>query len=186
MPTVSQIPEFVNRYAVECAYKICDAPIEYAKGIAYKNDRIVKESKFIPGTNKGVTYDSINGPKDIFVHNHPNQPLEPDSPLNFTDIRMAICAGTKKIFASTNEGFTAVDFTTANQSPKSIYRWAYDADNETDELMKELDSKSLKSDFDFEIISNNLAQFHDFLITKLNAFANFSGAIFENVKWKDC
>lgn len=186
MPTVSQIPEFVNRYAIDCAYKICDAPKEYAKGIAYKDNKIVRESKFISGTSKGVTYDYISGPKDIFVHNHPNQPLEPDSPLNFTDIRMAICAGTKKIFASTNNGFTAIDLTTAEQSPKSLYSWAYDADVETDELIKELDAKSLKSDFDFEIVSNNLAQLNTFLRTKLTAFANFSGAIFENVKWKDC
>ena len=55
MPSVSKIPQKINRYAIKEAYKIRNLDLEYAKGLDYTLDKITAESKL----QKGLT-ESIN------------------------------------------------------------------------------------------------------------------------------
>lgn len=185
MPKVSKISDFVNKYATEWAYEISYKPIEYGKGINYRGDKIIRESELMPGRINGIDY-PLACPKDIFVHNHVGSgPFY--SPLNFKDIDMALKIGVKKIFASTIEDFSAMDFTTVPKSlsKNSLRIWVDSANKETDDLMKKLNFDKMNELEDiFEIMRNN-PKLNSYLIEKLKDFAKFSGAIFENIKWID-
>lgn len=175
MPTISQIPEFVNRYAIDCAYQIRAASIEYGKGLDYSGNKIVRESELVQGKLSSLYYDFNNGPKDIFVHNHPK-----GASLNFTDIALAMQKKVKKIYASTKEGFTAMDFTTMDKSIDIGYLnlWAIAAKGDSQKYL----DKSMK---EIREANSIFVPFKDFLSRKLEQFVKISGATFEKVKWED-
>lgn len=175
MPTVSQIPEFINRYALQCAREICEKPIEYGKGINFTGDKIVQESElFTSGkVSRLDDYEFSNKPKDIFVHNHPQGGL-----LNFQDILTAWDKKVKKIFASTKDGVSSMDFTTVDGSIEKGYirSWIISAHGDSLKLLYVL--LKCKTETKSECLRN-------FLGRKLERFAQISGATFENAKWAD-
>lgn len=182
MIRISKIPENINRYAIECARKICNEPVENGKGIDFNLDKIFSESDLFKGEKDHLFYDFGDNPKDIFVHNHPR-----NVPLSFNDINTAVEKGIKKIFASTKDSFTSMDFTTINESisKNDIGLWIIDADKKSLNVVKESNSKINGSNFDLGITLFNILKFREYLNGKLQEFAKFSGAIFENVKWSD-
>lgn len=186
MLRISRIPENVNKYAIGWAKRICQEPVENIKGMDFTNwntsyDRIVNESQLIQGFSSHVNYDFRYNPHDVLVHNHPG-----GTPLSFYDISTAVFAGIKKIFASTKEGYTAVDLSVIQDSSektrKSLELWTLDAISDQNMFVKELDKG-----FIHEIVCKNskTKMISEYLTEKLNVFCKLSGAIFENVKWTD-
>lgn len=192
MTGISKIPQNINQYAIQWAKKICNEPIEKGKGMDFVcNDtfchEVLQESDLIEGTQHHVNYDFRYDPHDIFVHNHPL-----GTPLSIDDINAAAQAKVKKIFASTKEGYTSLDLTTIEESPEvsrnTMGLWAMDANQEADILVSQLNQEmATKKDplEQFFAVLNSQKRLNDFLTEKLSQFANFTGAIFENVKWDD-
>lgn len=186
MPGISKIPENVNKYAIEWAKRICQEPVENAKGMDFSNwntlyDRVVNESQLIQGFKHFVKYDFRYKPHDIFVHNHPG-----GTPLSIDDIDTAIFTNIKKIFASTKEGYTAVDLSAIKDSSektrKSLELWTINALSDQNVFVENLNRGLIR-----ETISKNskTKMISEYLTEKLNDFCKWSGAIFENVKWTD-
>lgn len=186
MPGISRIPENINQYAIQWAKKICHEPIENGKGLDFHRGRIIQESRVCIGSSNSLNnYDFRYEPKDIFVHNHPY-----GSPLSLYDVSTAAFLKMKKIFASAKHGYTAMDFTTAYDhiTSEDMDNWAIKANKECMDFIRDLDrTVDLEQDSGKRIMVaelNNI-KIADYLRTKLQQFAEYSGATFENVKWTD-
>lgn len=171
MPSLSKIPQSVNKYAIECAYKIRNKKVEFAKGIDFNIDKITAESKFIKGKKTAVKYNFATKPKDVFIHNHPSAIVGADE-LSFNDIGAAIKSDVKKIFASTPEGYTSLDLTTVKKNiPKErMLQWILGIKVAWE--IKQLLPRSVEEK---KIMHYN----------NIKKFAKFSGATFSDVKWSD-
>lgn len=171
MADISKIPSAVNGYAQICARKISYQPIEYVMGFDYSaNGKITKQSLPVRGITENTTcamdFDSI--PAKIIVHN------DEEHILSIHDILIALSRETDKIFSSDKKhGYTAMDFTTINKGRKELKLWIYKAQSE---FVNEDISQKLKMKKDL----------NNYFEKKLKEFAEFSGAIFENVKWENC
>lgn len=186
MTSVSKIPENINKYAIQWARNICTEPIENGKGIDFFSKKIIKESELYKGTIDSLyNYDFRYEPKDIFIHNHPH-----GTPLSINDISAAAYCRIKKIFASTQNGYTAVDLTTIDKSitSKDIEIWATNSIGKCTNFIKELDclvDLAKNSEDKISIASTNNMKICNYLRNKLQEFAKFTGAIFEDIKWQD-
>lgn len=176
---VSKIPENINKYAIEWAHKISDKPIECAKGIDFGAGKVLAESGIVRGSENQVDYNFSRLPKDIYIHNHPA-----NTPLNPLDIDVAIRRNVKKIIASTSDGFCSIDFTTINKhiSKSEMEHWNDNATKETLKTFEELNEKAKKPNANILELTMTLTKC---IKQKLEEFAKFSGAIFEDVKWQD-
>lgn len=184
MPSVSKIPKNINQYAIKYARKICQAPIEYGMGIDFNIDKITRVSDVVEGTVGNVKYDFEYSPKDIFIHNHPA-----NGNLSLQDIYTAVFNGTKKIFASTKIGFTAMDLTKTKKlrSKAEILNWLEVAIIERDITQKTLEIEH--NMLPIQDKNNRVKEYNEKFLTfqyeQLKKFAKFSGATFSNVKWSD-
>lgn len=193
MPGISKIPENINKYALEWARKICKEPVENGIGFDFIGgntffDRVLQESPVYKGTEHHlVNFDFRGEPHDIFVHNHPL-----GSPLSMEDVFIAVNKKVKKIFASTQCGFTSLDFTpiteSAEMSRNTMEIWADQAVRDSHKYKEELDNvTSIEKNPKEKIwvsIENNI-KLQEYLNEKLKEFAKFSGAIFENLWWSE-
>lgn len=184
MPSVSKIPKNVNQYAIKYARKICQAPIEYGMGIDFNVDKITRISDVVEGTAKYVKYDHKYSPKDIFIHNHPA-----GSSISLEDIYISMHNGTKKIFASTKIGFTAIDLTKLKKSlsKDEMLNWLKIAIIERNIKKTRLEQEYNRIPIqnrnnNFKEYNDMFSTFHDELLKK---FAKYSGATFSKVKWSD-
>lgn len=168
MPKVSKIPKEINKYAIKCGRKICNEPIEWAKGIDFRFGKITKESEFIDGIEDTVWYDFSKNPKDIFIHNHPS-----GGSLSLEDILKAVNNNIRKIFAFSSLGFTSIDLNTIKQSvsKEKIIYWILNA----------------KQRFNVNrvLLSDNIPNLKKIIYEEQKDFARFSGATFSDVKWSD-
>lgn len=176
---VSKIPADINNYAIQWAHKIARQPIEYAKGINFNAEKILQESDLIKGSENSVKYNFLNQPKDIYIHNHPG-----NTPLNPVDIDVAIRRNIKKMFAATTEGFCAIDFTTVKKgvSKSQLQKWNESATKESIKTFEKLNKKAMEKNANITELTKILS---DYLKSILSEFADFSGAIFEDVKWNE-
>jgi len=181
---ISQIPESINRYAVDWAYKIRDRSVECAKGFDIKDGKVFDESDLMIGLQNSINYDFKYDPKDIIVHDHPGII---SAPLSFQDIYVSVNNGVKKIFASTPEGYTSMDFTTRENivSKKSIVEWLKNAITEQKCLQSEL--RSEYRDFNASSLQSEKMGLilREFLIRKMDDFSRLTGSTFEKIKWND-
>lgn len=191
MPGISKIPDNINKYAIEWARRICKEPIENGIGFDFMCrdtflDRVLQESPVYKGTeHKLGNFDFEREPHDIFIHNHPV-----DLPLSLDDVFVAVEKKIKKIFASTNFGFTSLDFTPIIEckevSRNTMEQWAYHKSREANKYVDELNHISEMEQNPKEkpwVIMGNHIKCYDYLTSMLEEFANFSGAIFEKVDW---
>lgn len=192
MPSVSKIPQNINKYAIECGYKIRNMPLEHAKGINFDMNKITSQSDLITGNWNSVNYPFHNLPKDIIIHSHPE---------NFTfsceDILTAIRCGVKKMFAFDKDGYFAMDFTTVKKNISKTDQLCFilNADEQSDFLMdqrkkaiprKHASTKNKKMTVSklMKIISLK-NQWEETYKNNIKEFAKFSGATFSDVKWND-
>lgn len=193
MPGISKVPEKINKYALEWARKISKEPIDNGIGFDFIGgdtffDRVLQESPVYKGTEHNLNnFDFRREPHDIFVHNHPL-----GGPLSMEDVFVAANKKVKKIFASTQSGFTSLDFTPIVESPEisrnTMEQWAYQASRDSHKYKEELDDivlmeKNPKKRI-WVSIENNI-KLQEYLNEKLKEFAKFSGAIFENLWWAE-
>lgn len=189
MPSVSKIPQNVNRYAIKCAYEIRNkSVVEYGKGIDFYLDKIKTESLFIEGAVDKIKYPfDDNAPKDLFVHNHPKQ-----TKLNLGDLFVAVVRGIKKVYASNKKGYTSVDFTTVKKSVSMdrMYNWLLEEKTDQKMMFNKLAEK-FNSNLIYKFIPKSIKDFIIYSIynshnyKKVKEFAKFSGATFSDVKWGD-
>lgn len=171
MTGISKIPSAINGYAQICARKISYQNIEHVMGFDYDDKgKIIKQSQPVRGVTENSTcamdFDSI--PAKIIVHN------DEAHILSIHDIIIALSRKADKIFSSDkNNGYTAMDLTTINKEKNELDLWLYKAQSEFENSDI---SKTLKTKKDL----------NNYFEKKLKEFAEFSGAIFENVKWKNC
>lgn len=181
MANISQIPENINKYAIEWARKICTEPIENAKGLDFWQGKITEESDIFSGQKSTVNYDFKFDPKDIFVHNHPQ-----GTPLSIDDINAAVRSKIKKIFASTKDGYTALDLTPIEESPEisrnTMEFWTMDAVENQNNFFTEFQKKVINENISREDGTKIVTEY---LLGKINDFCKWTGAIFENIKWSD-
>jgi len=174
MSKLSGIPQAANKYATKCAYVIRNKEFEVAKGINFRYSKVSAESEFIEGLSSGIPYNPATHPSNLFVHNHPL-----GSDLSIMDIFLAIHTGIKKIFASTKQGFTAMDLTTAkkNISKKDMRDWILEAHERFRETTKTKWYETLTQE--------ELERQQSIIHQTLKEFAKFSGATMSDVKWSD-
>lgn len=171
MPSVSKIPQNINKYAIKCAYAIRNKKVEFAKGIDFKLDKITHQTDFRMGEAQEIpkeVYDLELDPKDIFIHNHPQIP-NTCRELSLQDIALTVHRDVKKILASTSEGYTSMDMTTVKKSlsKQEMLNWIL-ARAEVLTIAKHM--------------GNNYIPKH---YKTIRAFAKFTGATFSEVKWSD-
>lgn len=180
MPSVSKIPQNINKYAIKCAKKICNEKLEIAKGIDINFDKTIRsESDYISGRVDGNDYEIRFNPKDVFVHNHPG-----GTELSYDDISTAIKNDVKKIFASTGQGYTSIDFTTVKKSvsKNDMYTWLFYAQSAAKKFIDEL---APKPNDDMMTMFKKCLQRNEYFNNKLKEFAKLTGATFSDVKWSD-
>jgi hypothetical protein len=169
MASISKIPSNVNRYAIKCCYEIRNKPFEYLKGLNFANGNVTTKSKYIKGTTCNVTYNFSKNPKAIILHNHPFS-LGSSEVISLMDLYSIIFFDTKKIFASSPEGFTSMDLTTVKKTKTEMLIWLYNKIINWQDIKKNIYSTRKKK----KIYYNQIKE-----------FADFSGAIFSDVKWSD-
>ena len=179
MPSVSKIPQNINKYAIKCAHEIKNKEVEFAKGINFEHGKITSKSELVEGLRSTVSYDFAQSPKDVFVHNHPiftNTIKE----LSHDDIATALKNGVQKIIAATKYGFTAIDFSTASKkiSKEQMYEWIRLRQALFQVKKMELGENKLLGD----LAPKMLEKIH---YQTLKDFAKYSGATFSDVKWAD-
>lgn len=183
---ISRISKNVNDYAIEWGRKICLEPIENAKGMNTNYgdifNEIVQESNLIQGTRSSIDPSYFKyQPHDIFVHNHPE-----GTPLNINDLDAAVRMNMKKIFAFTKDGFTSIDLTAAENSPRvsrnTMGLWTMEAINYQNCFVQDLQKRAWDENITREDGQQIISKF---LLEKINDFCKWSGAIFENLKWSD-
>ncbi len=171
MPSVSKIPQNINKYVIKEAYKIKNKKVEYGKGFDFELNIIKAKSKWVVGNNKSNNYDFEINPKDLFLHNHPvsfNTAYE----LSLGDIGTAVLYDVKKIFASHKDGYTSLDMTTVkkNISKKQMFNWVIGR-----KTIWEIDS----------LLPKSLEEKKKMHYNDIKKFAKFSGATFSDFKWSD-
>ena len=187
MPSVSKIPKNVNKYVTKCAFKIKNEALEHGKGVSFFNGKISGESKIFIGTEYGVSFDNVNNPNDIFIHNHPSGAV-----LSNSDLFAAVSTDVKKVFASTPSGFTAMDLTTVKKSisKKEMLDCIRNEKEELGKFAKTLLEPYIKQFITIEkipkeIYDNLNNKFGIILNDKIKEFAKMTGATFSDVKWSD-
>jgi len=171
LPSLSKIPQDINKYAIKCARKICNEKIEFAKGIDFKLDKITNQTDFRMGAEKEIPKEVYNlelDPKDVFIHNHPPVPNSCRE-LSLQDVTLTVYRDIKKIFASTPEGYTSIDMTTVKKSlsKQEMLNWIF-AQAEVLTIEKHIGENYILEHY-----------------KTIRAFAKFTGATFSEVKWND-
>lgn len=188
MPSISKIPQHINQYATRLALEINNEPVENAMTIGDYN-KYIRLSDPIKGAIGWTVVDVFDkSRKDIIVHNHPNGVV-----LSMQDVITAIAYDIKKIFASTNAGFTALDLTTTKKSisKNELLARSVKANEEMEIFANKLFvQQSIKPDINFYDIDQKIIKKMDDALDKegylkLKEFAKWSGAIFSDVKWSD-
>jgi len=171
MPSISKIPLDIHRYATKCAFDIRNKKVEYAQGINFIDNQVVKKSRQKKGKLTTVKYNFKTKPKNVFWHNHVKSP-DNFRELSHNDILVAIREDIKKIIASTEDGYTSIDFTTVKKdvTKQQMIEWMFckRAIFNVEKL--------------FAVAKENLEKIH---YNNLKDFAKFSGATFSDVKWSD-
>ena len=183
MPRVSLILPSVNNRAMFWARKFSELEVEHGKGFDFIGDRITRESDIVVGGDSKLYYNFTTLPKDIFVHNHPG----PMSPLSFEDVNVAVNSRVQKMIVTHKHGFTSMDFTTADELILRAYlpNWFKDVCERNENLLRQLTSENRKSKINpITLLVENYYKLYDSSVRDLTEFANYTGALFENVNWR--
>ena len=196
MPSISDIPQDINKYAVQQLFRIRNKFVENLALIDFEpiNKSITRDSDFIAFERDEIKDAHLYNPKDLALHNHPSGYYTP----SIEDIKAAVTLGLKKLYVSSHFGFSSVDFTTAKKSMSTndmlelITKKEYELEtqwnkcmlkNSLKRVLNRILFKPVPDRLTWEIENSNANQ--SMLKTKLIEFSKATGVILSDIKWSD-